>query len=70
MAKASRNLWLSARACSLVIVTALVSSAAIAGPRTREGRVVSIQDSDTFTLLDSDKAKAKIRFARADGTER
>ena len=36
----------------------------------REGRVVAIQDGDTFTLLDSDKVHVTIRFAGADAPEK
>jgi endonuclease YncB( thermonuclease family) len=36
----------------------------------REGRVVAIQDGDTFTLLESEKVQVKIRFAGTDAPEK
>src|SRR5262245_29645961 len=63
-----RARWVAARA---FLCIALASSAAYGvGPWTIEGRVVSVSDGDTITVLDAAKVQHKVRLAGIDAPEK
>ena len=71
MAQGYGSWWRVARACSLaVLLLALYCAPALAASWTVEGRVVSVSDGDTFTMLDRGKAQHKIRLSGIDAPEK
>lgn len=61
------RLWLFALA--LLLLPILPSENVLAGATNLEGRVVSVHDGDTLTLLDNSKRQIKIRLAEIDAPE-
>jgi len=53
-----------------LVILCLWSAPALAGPWTVNGRVVSVADGDTITILDLDKRQHKIRFDGIDAPEK
>lgn len=63
--------WLAARAPLLVVAAVLGPVAAsVAQPCVVEGRVVSVSDGDTITVLDSENKQHKIRINGIDAPEK
>ena len=54
----------------LSLVLLLIAIPSISAPRTIEGKVVSVADGDTITVLDSNKEQHRIRLAGIDAPEK
>ena len=54
----------------LSLVLLLIAIPSISATRTIEGKVVSVADGDTITVLDSDKVQHRVRLAGIDAPEK